>query len=76
VPGLRQYQIVQETTDRLVVRVIPSGVLEPEAREQLRRALGPSLPDVEVRVEVVESLLREPSGKFRVVRSDVSRPRD
>jgi phenylacetate-CoA ligase len=73
--GLRQYQIVQEATDRVVLRVIPNGELGSEAREQLRRALSPALPNVEVGVEVVDSLPREPSGKFRVVRSDVSRPR-
>jgi len=71
VPGIRQYQIVQEALDRVVVRVIPGGELPAEAREALRRALSPSLPHVEVRVEVVESLPRERSGKFRVVRSDV-----
>jgi phenylacetate-CoA ligase len=73
VPGLRQYQIVQETKDRVVVRVIPNGELDQGARELLREALGPSLPGIEVRVEIVQSLPREPSGKFRVVRSDVSR---
>lgn len=73
VPGLRQYQIIQETTDRVTVRVIPTGELDSGARESLQQALRPSLPGVEVRVDVVETLPREPSGKFRVVRSDVPR---
>jgi phenylacetate-CoA ligase len=72
--GLRQYQIVQEEPDRVVMRVVPRGPLELEARERLRLALGSSLPGVHVRVEVVDSLPREPSGKFRIVRSDVSHP--
>lgn len=72
--GLRQYQIVQEAADRVVMRIVPRGPLELEARERLRRALGSSLPGVQVRVEVVDSLPREPSGKFRIVRSDVSDP--
>ena len=71
VAGLGQYQIVQETGDRVVMRVIPRGTLASAAHEQLRRVLSSSLPGVAVRVEVVESLPREPSGKFRVVRSDV-----
>ena len=74
VRGLGQYQIVQEARDRVVMRVIPRGTLAPEAREELRQALSASLTGIEVRVEIVESLPREPSGKFRVVRSDVSRP--
>ena len=73
VPGLRQYQVHQEMIDLVVVRVIPVGELEPGARELLRRELSPALPGIDVRVEVVESLPRESSGKFRVVRSDVSR---
>lgn len=73
VPGLRQYQIIQEARNQVTVRVVPHGTLDSEARELLQRALSPSLPGVVVRVEVLESLPREPSGKFRVVRSDVPR---
>jgi phenylacetate-CoA ligase len=75
VPGLRQYQIVQEAIDRVVVRVIPDGELDPRAREALAQALRPSLPGIDVRVKLVQRLPPEASGKFHVVRSDVSRTR-
>ena len=71
VPGMRQYQIVQETRGGVTVRVVPGDEFGEAGRKAIQDLLGPILPGAALNVEVVREIPREPSGKFRVVRSDV-----
>jgi phenylacetate-CoA ligase len=70
---IRQYQLLQERTDRIVLRVQPVGrsVAEQVARieRSVERLLG---PEVSFRVQLLDELPLEPSGKFRPSRSLVS----
>ncbi|MBN1877057.1 MAG: phenylacetate--CoA ligase family protein [Anaerolineae bacterium] len=73
VPGVAQYQVCQETLDRVIVRVVPGrDFVQPDATGELlarcREILG---VDVAVTVQVVDAIPREPSGKFRVVKSEI-----
>lgn len=71
---IRQYQLVQERMDRLVLRVVASSELPagPSAEQvgsvaaSIAALLGPS---VEIAVDVVPEIALEASGKFRVARS-------
>ncbi|MBA2565782.1 MAG: phenylacetate--CoA ligase family protein [Gemmatimonadetes bacterium] len=67
---IRQYQLIQEQRDRIVLRVAPSA---PPSAAQLevvasaiRRLLG---TEVRLIVDLVDDLPAEPSSKFRVCRS-------
>jgi len=71
VPGLGAYQIRQVREDRLKVAVVPEGRFTEAREERLRAALGPVLPGVKVEIEKVERIEREPSGKFRIVSSEL-----
>ncbi|HEU5170132.1 MAG TPA: hypothetical protein VFU46_06325 [Gemmatimonadales bacterium] len=67
---IRQHQLVQERPDRIVMRVVmgpewPSGRIPPVPAE-VSELLGRG---VEFRVEPVEEIRCEPSGKYRVARS-------
>jgi phenylacetate-CoA ligase len=76
VPGMRQYQIVQRRMDEVSVRVVPDEAFTEETPHAIRAALAAALAGARVSVEVVESIPREPSGKFRIVRSELNdRPR-
>lgn len=73
VSGIAQYQVMQETLDKLTVRVVPGrDFIEPDATDEVlarcREILG---ADVAVAVRVVDAIPREPSGKFRVVKSEL-----
>jgi phenylacetate-CoA ligase len=67
---IRQYQLLQERPDRIVLRVLPteSSVSEQVARVEraVERILG---PEVGFRVQLLDELPLEPSGKFRPARS-------
>jgi phenylacetate-CoA ligase len=72
VQGIAQYQVTQETLERLTVRLVPGRgfghATTDEVRARCRAILGEGTA---VTVQVVDSIPREPSGKFRVVWSRV-----
>jgi len=83
VPGLRQYQLVHERQNRLLVRVVVEPSAEPAAviegtRESFahylgRRGLG---PHVELTVEAVGAIERGEKGhKLRQIYSEVEKPK-
>jgi phenylacetate-CoA ligase len=67
---IRQYQLLQEQRDRIILRVLPVQAPEPQVLERLEQSVRPLLgPGVEFRVQMVDSLPLESTGKFRPSRS-------
>ncbi len=68
---LRQYQVIQETLDRLTVKVVKgkgfkdSTILEIE--ETYRKNLG---PEIQINVIIVDDIPREKSGKFKLFKNN------
>lgn len=71
VPGIRQFQVVQDERSSIKVRVVagPAELDDGGLRAAVQSALGTQL---HVIIERVESLPREPNGKFRAVKSFVT----
>lgn len=72
VEGIGQFQIVQQSHGRVVVNVVPNAHFGPASREGIRTALAPILQGVDIDVHAVQTILPEPSGKFRLVLSRVA----
>jgi phenylacetate-CoA ligase len=71
-PWVRQYQLTQETEDRIVLRVVPTSGVPPERLKAVEQALGRVLgPQVRGVLAIVPEIELEPTGKFRVSRSRV-----
>jgi len=67
-------QILQETLDRIVVRVVPArGYNEHDAASIVAGARA-RLGNVDVEIEQVSEIARSANGKFRAVVSSVPRP--
>jgi phenylacetate-CoA ligase len=70
---IRQYQLVQERTDRIVARIaLLSERYRDEVVAEMRRVENLLGPEVELVVEFVEDIPTGPRGKFGVYRSLVS----
>lgn len=71
VPGMRRFQVVQEAELAIKVNVqaTPQAPDAETVRKAVQRALSPA---VSVDVEYMESLPREASGKFKIVKSMVA----
>ncbi len=65
-------QILQDTKDAIEVLVIPrSTYTEASARRLLKEIRSRLGHEIEIRVHLVDSIPREPNGKFRAVKSRV-----
>ena len=73
-PWIRQYQLVQETRDRIVLRFVSADPLDEEDRRRLRESVVPVLGEgVGFRLEAVSLIPAAASGKSRPVLSLVAR---
>lgn len=70
-PGLARYQIIQRSRRRVEVLVEPGAGFEPSVGGAIQSALRSVLHGLTPEVSVVDRLQHEPSGKFRIVRSDL-----
>ncbi len=67
-PWIRQYQLVQESRDRIVLRLVREGPLDESERRRLRSTVDSLLgPDVRFRVEAVPRIAGTPGGKSRPI---------
>ena len=77
IEGIEQFKIVQESLDRTRVQIVRGdgfdATIEPSIRHAFRQRLGEG---VEVRLEYVDEIPAERSGKFRYVVSRVADARN
>ena len=68
-----QYQVVQETCDRVVMRIVPRRNPTDVEVAAVARAVGEVLgPEVELAVNLVDDIHDEINGKYRIYRSLVN----
>ena len=67
-------QIVQESLDRIVVRVVAAPGFSARDEESIASGVRERLGDVEVAVERVSEIPRSANGKFRAVVSRIAKP--
>jgi phenylacetate-CoA ligase len=63
--GLAQVQLIQESIDRFVLRVVPDAAFTGEVRHQLVGYFETTFPGARIDVELVPTIARESNGKFR-----------
>ncbi len=67
---IRQYQLLQERRDRIVLRVIPVDGRVSDQVSRVERSVLPLLgPGVEFKVQLLDHIPLDPTGKFRPARS-------
>jgi phenylacetate-CoA ligase len=76
VPGVRQYQIIQDDVDAIRVLLVLDSDFPPDGERQIQEGFTKRLGiEVRVSVEQVTELRQDPSGKFRFVISKVAQDR-
>ena len=71
VAGLKQFQVVQEALDRVVVNAVVDPGRERAVEVDIRKKFKSVLPGIEVQVRWHEEIGPEPTGKYRIVKSRV-----
>ena len=70
-PWIAQYELEQESVASVVLRAIPLAANTPETDSLTKRILAVLGPDVDFRVEIVDTIKPGPRGKFAFLRSNV-----
>jgi phenylacetate-CoA ligase len=75
VPGVVQFQIVQETLERFVFRLVRGSNFGLDSLNRLDQLVNETFgPEIEYRCEYLERIPSEPSGKYRFCISHVANP--
>src|SRR5260370_42214848 len=75
VPGLAQLQIVQETVQRFVFRIVRGPEFGPDSLRRIGELVAERFgPDVAFECEYVDAIPQEASGKYRFCISRVENP--
>lgn len=68
--SIRQYQLVQDRPDRIVMQVVPSNGAEAGLQDRITSAVAPLLGSgIEFQVRLVDAIPLDTGGKFRHSRS-------
>ena len=71
--NIRQFQVVQETVDRVVVRIVPETSMSVEERRRVSQKVQAVLgAGVEITIDCVDTITPSASGKYRYVISNVA----
>jgi phenylacetate-CoA ligase len=71
---ISQFQIIQKEMDRILIKIKPKSNFTAETAENIRRIYqGLMGNNVKIEVEMVQSIEREKSGKYRLVISEYNR---
>jgi phenylacetate-CoA ligase len=72
-PWVSQFQVVQETLDQVIVRVVPAGDFSIEQGRALQAKISAALGgEIKATVEAVADIAPLPSGKYRYVVSKIA----
>lgn len=72
-PGIRQFQVIQKTLDRILVRLVSDRELSETNLEEIIRAFkGTFGENVVVDFEVLDDLPKLPSGKHQYLMSEIN----
>jgi phenylacetate-CoA ligase len=75
VPGLAQFQIVQESLQRFRFRIVRGPDFGPGSLDEIRRLATERFgPEIQYECEYLERIPMEPSGKYRFCISKVKNP--
>jgi phenylacetate-CoA ligase len=73
-PYILEYQAVQPSLDRLILRIVPSPRWDAAAERLLRENAEPQLgPGITLEIETVQQITLEPSGKRLMIKSELPR---
>ncbi len=72
-PGVKEFKVIQETTQLTRVLIVPESPFQPETKKKiiagLKQRLGNS---VQIDVQITDNIPPEKSGKFRYIISNVA----
>jgi phenylacetate-CoA ligase len=74
-PAVRQFQVIQKSLDKMIVRLVPDGEVSQSTLDEIVRAIQTAFGDnVEVEFEFMDEIPTLPSGKHQYAMSELNKP--
>ena len=64
---VKQAQVIQESLEDILVKVVPAGKLDDEEKALIKKRIISQLGEVNVYIEEAENILVGTNGKFKAV---------
>lgn len=71
-PNVYEYQIIQDDINLFTLLIVPNSSYNNEAEKMIIPAIKKYFPKAKININLVSSIEREPSGKFKAFKSKVS----
>lgn len=71
-PNVRQYQIIQEDFNLFTLYIVPNKSYNNEGELVIKPAIEKLFPKAKIYINLVPSIKREPSGKFKAFKSKIN----
>ena len=71
-PNVCEYQIIQEDFNLFTILIVPNKSYNNEGKRKIIPAIKHFFPRAEINVNLVPSIKREPSGKFKAFKSNIN----
>lgn len=65
--GIKEYQVVQEKLDKIVIKIVPEKEFEDKQLELIRKEIRKKSKGWKVEFEIVENIQRTASGKYKYI---------
>jgi len=72
--SIKQAQVIQETTDTILVKIVADGKADEKEKETIRQRINSQLGEMEIVIEEVETIPLNKNGKFQAVVSKLKIP--
>ena len=73
-PSIKQFQVVQKTIDRIVVRLVPYGEIPKSVLNEITKTINKAFgEDIKVDFEIVNKISLLPSGKHQYAVSELNK---
>jgi phenylacetate-CoA ligase len=69
--GIREYQVVQETPDRVMIKIVPRADFNPRVLDKIAEAVRLRSERWVVEFKIVDKIERQASGKHKFIINDV-----
>lgn len=69
--GIKEYQVVQETLDKLVIQIVPEDKLDEKQLDSIRKVIHSKSEGWNVEFRLVDVIERTPAGKYKFVINEI-----
>ena len=70
--GIKEYQVVQETLKRIVIKIVPEEDFDESQLDRIRKVVAERSPGWDIEFKYVDMIERTGAGKYKFIINEVT----